>query len=301
MSKRESIARYNLIIKKLRKYPANFDDIFNYLEKESEIQSYNFTISKRTFQRDLDDIRSLFNIDILFDFSKKVYYIDNAGESVTSERMLEAFDTFNALHVADGLTQYIHFENRRPKGTENLYGLLHAIKNRLQIKFTYYIFWSEEISERTVSPYILKEFKNRWYVMAKDQKDGNIKSFALDRLTELEILKKKVEQKEAINWEEKFRYSFGIIDTVDEEPQEIILSFDAYQGKYIKSLPIHETQKIIKDNESELQIKLKLYVTHDLIMEILSYGDGVKVLKPKTLVKAIQEQHKNAYKSYGDK
>ena len=87
------------------------------------------------------------------------------------QRMMEAFDMFNSLNLAQDLTPFIHLEKRRPQGTENLYGLLHAIKNRLQIKFTYQKFWEEELSQRLAEPYALKEFKNRWYIMAKDSKD----------------------------------------------------------------------------------------------------------------------------------
>ncbi|HCN83891.1 MAG TPA: WYL domain-containing protein, partial [Sphingobacteriaceae bacterium] len=80
MSKRESLSRYNLIINKLRKHPADFKSISDHLERESEIQEYNFKVSKRTFQRDLDDIRSLFHIDVQYDFSRKVYFIDDARQ-----------------------------------------------------------------------------------------------------------------------------------------------------------------------------------------------------------------------------
>ena len=85
MSKRESISRYNLIIKKLRKLPCTFDEIADYLSRESELQSYNFNVSKRTFQRDLDDIRSLFNIDIQYDFSGKVYSINNEEQQEVND------------------------------------------------------------------------------------------------------------------------------------------------------------------------------------------------------------------------
>ncbi len=70
MSKREAVARYNLIINKLRKHPASFDEILSYLEVESDIQSYNFVVSLRTFQRDLADILSIYNIEINYDFSR---------------------------------------------------------------------------------------------------------------------------------------------------------------------------------------------------------------------------------------
>ena len=109
MSKRESITRYSLIIKKLRKSPATFNEISEYLLLESELQEYNFNVSKRTFKRDIEDISSLYNIDIVYDFSRKVYYIDFDEQPEVNERIFEAFDTFNALNISDRLSDYIHF------------------------------------------------------------------------------------------------------------------------------------------------------------------------------------------------
>ena len=298
MSKRESISRYNLIIKKLRKLPCTFDEIADYLSRESELQSYNFNVSKRTFQRDLDDIRSLFNIDIQYDFSGKVYSINNEEQQEVNDRILEAFDTFNALNVSDRLSKYIHFEKRRPQGTENLYGLLHAIKNGFQINFSYQKFWDDVAEKRSFEPYALKEFKNRWYVIGKDLKDEKIKSFALDRLTDLHITKRAFKYPKDFDIEEYYKHCFGIISPNGSKPQEIILSFDPIQGKYIKSLPLHESQQVIVETKSELQIKLFLCVTFDFELELLSYGENVKVLKPKALANEIKVAHQKAYKQY---
>ena len=298
MSKRESIARYNLIISKLRKHPATFEEIADHLAYESELQEYNFTVSKRTFQRDLNDIRSLCNIDIQYNFSKKKYCIDSDGQPEVNDRIWEAFDTFNALNLSDKLSNHIHFEKRKPQGTENLYGLLHAIKNRYHIKFTYQKFWDEEISQRHVEPYALKESRNRWYLLANDLKNKQIKSFALDRLTKLEILKKEFEFPKDFDVNEYYRYSFGIIGPNGQKPVEIILSFDPFQGKYVKSLPLHHTQQIVTDNDKEMIIKLKLCLTHDLLMELLSFGANMKVIKPKSLADQIKRAHAKALGQY---
>lgn len=80
--------------------------------------------------------------------------------------------------------------------------------------------------------------------------------------------------------------------------EEIILSFEPFQGKYIKTLPLHETQQVIVDDENELQIRLKLYLTHDLVMELLSYGSTLKVIKPKVLADLIRAEHYNAHTNY---
>jgi len=298
MSKRESISRYNLIIRKVRRCPSTYNEIADYLSRESELQSYNFNTSKRTFQRDLEDIRSLFDIDIQYDFSKRVYFISDEGRPEVNDRILEAFDTFNALNVSDRLSKCIHFERRRPQGTENLFGLLHAIRNQVRIKFTYQKFWEDEASSRFIEPYALKEFRNRWYVIGKDLNDEQVKSYGLDRLTNLEITRKAFAYPLDFDVEEKYRFCFGIISSDDNKPKEIILSFDPFQGKYIKTMPLHETQEILVDTDDELRIRLMLFITHDLVMELLSYGDSMKVIQPQELVEQIRSAHYQAFSRY---
>lgn len=298
MSKKESLLRYSLIVNRLRKHPATFVEIAAHLAYESEVHDYNLNVSKRTFQRDLNDIRSLYNIDIQYNNSEKVYVIDLDGENDVKERMLEAFDTFNALNLSDKLSNHIHFEKRRPQGTEHLHGLLHAINNRSQIKFIYQKFWEEELTQRKVEPFALKEARNRWYVLANDLNDQQIKSFALDRITDLDVLKKKIERPINFDVKEHYRYSFGIIGPNGQKPEVLLLSFNPFQGKYIKSLPLHESQEVIADNDKETLIKLKLCITHDLFMELLSFGSNMKVIKPKSLVDRIKMAHESASKQY---
>lgn len=305
MSKRGYISRYLLILKKLKIKPySTYEELQTYIENQFDylqMQDDNLQIgfSKRTLQRDITEIRNVFGIDIEYSKSQKGYFISqNENENMNFQRMMEAFDMFNSLNLAQNLTAFIHLEKRRPQGTENLYGLLHAIKNRLQIKFTYQKFWEEELSQRLVEPYALKEFKNRWYIMAKDSKDNNIKSFALDRLTNLEITNLNYQYPDNYSIEQSYRYCFGIISPNDEEPQDIILSFDPFQGKYIKTLPLHDTQQVLVDNDEEMKIKLKLCLTHDLVMELLSFGDNMKVIEPKSLADQIKQAHEKAYRQY---
>ncbi len=305
MSKRAYISRYLLILKKLKAKPyATYEDLKEYMENQFEQMrevddKLELGFSKRTWDRDKREIINLFGIDIEYSKAHKGYYISQTeAENMNFQRMVEAFDMFNSLNLAQDLTPFIHLEKRKPQGTDNLYGIIHAIKNKVQIRFSYHKFWEDKTTERLAEPYALKEFKNRWYMMAKDMNDNRIKSFALDRLSNMEITQTKFTHPKTYDIEESFRYSFGIISPNGEVPQEIILSFTPFQGKYIKSLPLHKTQEIIVDNENELQIKIKLCITLDLIMELLSFGHNLKVLQPTSLVNKIQEEHLKAYKLY---
>lgn len=283
---------------KLRTGPATFEQIDAYLLRHSELQESNFNMSKRQFQRDLKDIESIFEVEIKFDFRLKVYAINEDENSEISKRRMEALDVFNALKIGESSSQSIHFEKRKPQGTENFHGLLHSIKNQLQISFTYQKYWEVELTHRTVEPYALKEFRNRWYLLANDLKDQQVKSFAFDRLTNLEITPKRFNPSRNFDVNEYYKFCFGIISPSDHELQEVILTFDPTQGKYIKSLPLHETQEVLVDDEHEVRIKLKIYLTHDFLMEILSHGENVKVIQPASLISSLKRSYKNAISQY---
>ena len=298
MSKRESISRFSLIINKLRKGPASFADIDAYLAKESDLQEYNFRISKRTFDRDRLDIASLYNIEIEYNFSTRMYSITDEQKPEANERILEAFDTFNALNITDRLSNFIYFEKRKPQGTEHLYGVLHAIKNNKQIKYEYYKYWDETHSIKTVEPYALKEFKQRWYILAKDTKDGYIKTFALDRMSDLSICKQSFMPNTEFDLNDYFKNCFGIISSRGKDLEEVLLSFSPMQGKYIKSMPLHESQHIVIENENETRVSLQVYPTFDLVQELLSYGDNVKVLGPQSLIKEMKLNLSKALELY---
>jgi predicted DNA-binding transcriptional regulator YafY len=298
MSRKEALIRYKHIVNKLRKKPSDFNEIASYLERQSELEDYNFTISKRTFKRDTEDILSLYSIEIKYNFTDKVYYIDDEGNAAKSDRLLEAFDTLYVLNMAEDLSNYIHFERIKPKGTDNLYGLVHSIKNKLQIRFEYEKYWEENITNRVVEPYCLKEFKNRWYLIAKEVKNDHPKTFALDRMSGLEITNVKFAVPASFDMNKLFKYSYGIITPQDQKIEDVVLSFDPEQGKYIKSLPLHESQEILVNDETELKIKLKLYLTYDFEMELLSYADKVKVLEPVSLAEKLSIAHKKAFEHY---
>ncbi|MBS1666726.1 MAG: WYL domain-containing protein [Bacteroidetes bacterium] len=170
MSKRGYISRYLLILKKLKQKPySSYSELESYLAHQLEYlhtqdDTLSMGFSKRTLQRDIRDIRDVFGIDIAYSKPHKGYFVTGEErENMNFQRLLESFDIFNSLHIAEDLTVFMHVEKRKSQGTENLYGLLHAIKNRFQIQFSYQKFWEEQTSNRVAEPYALKEFKNRWY------------------------------------------------------------------------------------------------------------------------------------------
>jgi predicted DNA-binding transcriptional regulator YafY len=288
MAKQDYIFRYLTIIKKLRRgKQASFEEIRDYLHNESEFQDRPFSISNRTFLRDLNEIRDLFKIDIQYDHLEKAYYIADDQQSDLNNRMLESIDTINSLKMANDVAQYMFFEKRKAAGTQHFHGLLHAIRNRIVLNLVHRKYEYDDPTTRLIEPYALKESKGRWYLVAKALKDKKLKTFGLDRILEFENTSSRFDYPKTLDVNAIFQHCFGVINLDDGKPEDVVLKFDPEQGKYITSYQFHESQKVLVDDENELTIRLHICVTHDLVMEILSFGDTVEVIKPKSLSKKI--------------
>jgi predicted DNA-binding transcriptional regulator YafY len=81
-------------------------------------------------------------------------------------------------------------------------------------------------------------------------------------------------------------------------PQEVVLSFTSHQGNYLRTLPLHASQEILEDSENEFRIRLKLCITYDFLMELLSYGDKLVVIKPESLAGQMKTEFTQALNRY---
>lgn len=303
MENRNWLYRLSFIINKLRvSNHSTFNELNDYIQWRFECKNIKTDgkISKRQFQRNVNEIRELFHVDIKCDKSNR-YYIssdDQHKESPINMRMQEALDLINVLDTDKHLLSCMLFEDRCKLGTQYIYGFLHAIKNNLVIKFYHQAHFHKEAIEREVEPYALKEFKGRWYVLAKDSCDSRLKTFALDRITDIELTKKKYTVPQGFNPQKYFENCYGVSITDNASVETVVLSFDSVQGNYIRTYPIHESQKELENSEGEYRISLDVYINHELIMEILSYGESVEVMQPTHLAETIKSTLLNTVKYY---
>lgn len=298
MSVRHTIKRHFKIISLLKTRPLSFEELQHEMSNDPDCIEENMLTSQRTFQRDLIDIDTIYGINIKSDRSHNRYHIIEDHEDEHSQRLRENFEILNAIRLSKSLGNNLIFERRKSLGTEHMAGLLHAIQNNLQVEFTYRKYYDDTESRRKVKPIALKEAQNRWYLVASDTKDDHIKNFGLDRFSNVKITASKFRPIQEYNIEADFRHSFGIINGTDEDAEEVLLSFTPNEGRYVKSLPLHHSQQLLLENKKEVQFSYFIRPTFDFRMELLSYGDQVKVLKPESLKKLIKTQLQKALKGY---
>lgn len=241
----------------------------------------------RTFMNHKDDILELFGINIACRKSTNSYYIADREELKTAigfkRWIFDALSLSNQLNESVALKDRIILEENR-SGQEFVSTILEAMRDNKMITFCYKPFWREGdyVSNLFhIEPYALKYFIRRWYLLAK-YGDSPLKVYALDRMQDIDIEFESFTMPEDFNAEAFFSSCFGII-VGEEEPQQIKIKVDDFQAKYLRSLPLHHSQKEIKQTEDYTVFSFYLRPTFDFIQELLALGETVEVLSPRDL------------------
>lgn len=299
MSTHGTIRRYSLIIEKInyKQFPS-FENIKDFLFE------HGFEVSTRTVQRDIEQIRFEYGFEILYDRSRNGYYVDwdLSLDPDAFLRFLEIVNTANllldSLKESKDALRYISFESHgQLQGIEHLKKLLFAIKNHRVITFTHTNFRSDTDSNHTMKPYLLKEYQNRWYVIGMVKGIADFRTFGIDRIHDLVVEDKNFVSDPKLDPSEQFRNTIGLTYNLSEI-EDIELSFTPVQGKYIKTLPLHHSQKVLVDNEEEFRIQLRIIPNMEFRQKILMHGRTVKVLKPSWLVDEIKKSLEDSLKNY---
>ena len=290
MSKLIYFKRYLYVIDRLRSRPCSFNELQEHVMRKLENDDIDttFEYAIRTFERDKKDITALFGIVIQYNRKDKTYAIDEEeieDQSVT--RMIDVFSIHHALQEGNKLSPSVFLEKRKSLGTEHIYGIIHAIQNLYLLQFTHQKHWEDFSTQREVKPIAIKESQQRWYLVALDKKNETVKTFGLDRISNLTITDTKFKPV-AYNVETEFQHAFGV--ETYEAAKKVILEFSKQQGNYIKTFPLHKSQRIVKETEDAVSIEIFIHTTNDIKMELLKYGSNVKVIAPISLQNDIKNR-----------
>ena len=296
MSVIQHLQRNILIVLKIKDSPyINFKELTHYLERELAFRGiFDLGLSRRTIQRDIQNIRIEFNIDIEYCNKNKGYYISESDGNSNIERFLDTFDLFTSIHGKEGVPDYIIPETYLFSGVKHLQPIIYAIKNNLCVSFSYHKFGASTSTQRVVEPYAAKEYRGRWYLVGREHKALELKSFGLDRIKELSVTDIIYQKDSEVDIAQLYENSLGIYTNEKFPVEDVILAFDAADGAFLKSLPMHHSQQILKDDGNEFVIQLKIRVTPDFIMEIISRSWSVTVIQPYSLREEICKLYSHA-------
>jgi len=257
-------------------------------------------MARTTFYRHKCAIEDIFGIYI--DCDKKNgnrYFIGNEQvlrEDSVQNWMLSTLSVGNMVEESQSLHNRILLEHV-PSGGEKLQQVIKAMKESRMISLTYRRYGSSENDTRTLAPYCVKLFRQRWYLVGSNN-EGMKRTFSFDRMEKVELLDEKFKIDEDFDAAEFFSDSYGIVVDDRMAPERIVLRAYGYERYYLRDLPLHHSQREITSTDDYCDFELMLRPTSDFKAQLLSRGQWIEVLEPQSLADEIVEWHKSAIERY---
>lgn len=148
-----------------------------------------------------------------------------------------------------------------------------------------------------LEPYFLKIFRQRWYITGMNVSDKKVKTYALDRCKEMEIVGRTFFLPDGFNVKDFVSGSFGIVFSSDPV-EEVIVRVDPRHAKYLRTLPLHESQQEMGYDAPFCDFSYRLRITPDFIRELMSFGPALTVVSPPSLRDKMEEQFAEALENY---
>ena len=196
--------------------------------------------------------------------------------------------------------QLIWFEQVPDYAGAHLLGPLYqAIRARQVLALRYRPFDAPEAYEIFVQPYLLKQYNHRWFLIGVGTGRAGLSNFALDRIEGWEPALNTAFLPPPADIEARFADVVGVsVPANGSVAEKVLLRFRAGRGRYVRTKPLHPSQRLEAENTETMDISLMVIPTLELETLLLSFGEDVEVLAPLSLRARIFERLQNATGHY---
>lgn len=196
------------------------------------------------------------------------------------------------------IEEFVQFETPTASGgSEFLSPLLNSIRKGTAVFFDYESFQTQKRKARKVLPLLLKEYRNRWYLLSYDVVKEAIITYALDRMFELQTSEEKLRCPVDFKPARFFQHAIGITAS-EGEPDVVVFKAGNIAAKYIDSQPFHASQELIKEGKNRTTFQMTVFVSEELIRSLLSYGGEVEIVEPEHLKHQLLERARAIVDNY---
>ncbi len=278
---RDLLNRYIWIIDTIRRYGRISRRELNECWERSPYSDGEREIPRRTFFNYRMAIEELFSLTIECDPRTYEYYIVEPDKGRITDWLLDSSATSSVLQGSREIASKILLEDV-PSAREFLAPIIEALKVNHPIRFDYHPYTRTNPTPGvTIEPYFLRIYRQLWYVTGRNTADGKVKTYSLDRMSNLTILTSTFTPPPDADPTEYFHDSFGIMVN-ESRPRTVKLMVESRQAKYFRALPLHHSQQeMVSDSYSIFTYRLR--ITSDFVSAILSYGSAVTVVSPPEL------------------
>ena len=255
-------------------------------------------LSRVTFYRHRDAIVNMFGIIIDCDPKTYQYYISNdhvLGDDSVEQWMFSTLTVHGVLSDSAAVKERVVLEDV-PAGLEYLALIIEAIKTNRRILMGYQKFGADGY-QKTVCPYALKLFHQRWYMLARTA-DDLMRVYALDRMTMMRLTDDTFEMPQKFSPQAYFSEFFGVLTDEHTPMAHVVVRAHKWMPNYLRTLPLHHSQRELASTPDYTDFSFDIRPTSDFLGELLRHSDGIEVLEPPSLRDRMRQMIAETLKRY---
>lgn len=320
-----ALLRYNTIDKCLtnRRRKWTLEDLIDKVaDALYQYEGISTGIGKRTIQADIQTMRSDklgYNAPIIV-VDRKYYTYEDPNFSihqvpvsdVDMQKMKDAVQLLKQLsgfEYLEGMSEVVarleytvasHLQQEKTviqleqnallKGLNWINQLSYTIKEEIPILLSYQSFKSKQPQEKVFYPYLLKEYRNRWFLIGRDKGNNYLQTRALDRIIAIQEMAKKDFVACDIDLKAYYDACIGVTRSENDRLTKVIFQVNADHADYVKTKPLHHSQEVLAEHPTHTIFSIMIILNFELQKELLSFGEQLKVLAPRHLVKMIHKR-----------
>lgn len=286
-------------------------------------------VSAKTIQRDLDHLRHQKDLPLEYDEVRHGFYFTRpvsefAPMQLSRGELVALFVALKALEPLRGTPLYkqvaqslnkiasacpeavsIHWQDLNAACSVKDAGamqvdatlfstLLDAALNRQEVAFFYRKLSGGGRGElRRLQPHHVGNLMNGWYVIGHDLDRGGWRTFALQRISGLDVLKTRFVRDPAFHIRDHLSTGFGVWSYgAEAETFEACIRLTGWAARYVAEGRWHRSQKItpLKEDGSEIEFRAELAGLEEITRWVLGFGRHAKVVSPKQLRDAVHAE-----------
>lgn len=331
---KHAVIRYRTIDRCLRNIDATWTwrELAEACSKELEqLAGKEVKVSERTIKYDISAMRNNealgYFAPIEYDRKEKTYYYSNPKYTLTESPInksdtellhsaVSMLEQFTEIRKATGIQNILtklessldrHKSKEAPiiqfdhavdaPGQQWLYMLYQLIKTKNTSKIRYRPF-GKRAAHRIISPQLIKEYKGRWYLLAFEHQIKDARVYALDRILEISDSISEYHILESIETKKYFDQVVGVSVFKDRKLEKVQFEAFGTQVDYFLTKPMHSSQKIIRKEEDKALFEIEVIINYELMSEILSFQNNIRVVAPENLKQDIKEKVQQLSKLY---
>lgn len=308
-------------------------DIFELCNRELEERGFEIITAKNSIRNDIEQIQQMYPEAVVESYhdplDRRIKYYRYADPNFSIYKSLlrpdetvQLVQTLNLLKRFRGMPQFdwiteiaerlgttlkidevptdevVGFdENLDLQGMEHFTPIFNAIIDHRVLNLIYKSFKYEDVMTITVHPYYLKQYNKRWFLIGWNDENHFMANYPLDRIVSISESSLAFQPTDVV-FMDYFDEMIGVSKDSRTEPQLVKLWVSPEAWPYVKTKPLHGTQREVCIDDSGAIITIEVYLNYELQQMLLSFGENIMVLEPKELQDKIKERITKAFDSY---